>query len=504
MNTRVLFVSLLGAVALSACNCGSKPAVASRLVFSTQPASGTAGAPLAAIAVTLQDADGKTVKTAQAVTVSLAENAAGGVLGGTAVVDSVEGVATFETLSIQRAGTGYTLTATADGLEAATSAPFDVGAAAASQLAITGQPTELEAGTVIDPPVALKLTDAFGNPVPGAAVTMVIAENPGDATLTGTTSRTTDGDGAVSFADLSLDRVGTGYTLVAATSALAPVATQPFNVRAGPPAALEFFVQPPAQVTVGVPMDPAVKVLARDRFGNAVDRPLDVTVALTSDSPAGTLGGTLTAAVVSGLATFADLTVNLAGSGYALSAAAPGVTGATSSPFEITEPGLVYVDPPAGGKLRLVRNAASTQTQVVLDLVAAVDLTGYSVGFNLPLDTTRVAPGTSFFTPGTALPAGSSPSAAAAVLPSTGPLASVLVTGQSQKASGTGAVATDTVVPAGSVLYTVRLDAVAGAPLGLVFDGAALGPKFRARMRDKAGTDVATAGDFRIGTLRLR
>ena len=47
----------------------------------------------------------------------------------------------------------------------------------------------------------------------------------------------------------------------------------------------------------------------------------------------------------------------------------------------------MYTDPSVVGKIRLVRNPASTLTTVVLDLVAAVDLTGYQVGFNLPLDT---------------------------------------------------------------------------------------------------------------------
>ena len=76
-----------------------------------------------------------------------------------------------------------------------------------------------------------------------------------------------------------------------------------------------------------------------------------------------------------------------------------------------------------GGKLRLVKNAASTPTLLVLDLVAEVALTGYSVGFNLPADSTRLKlAATNGFTPGTALPAGTSPIAAAAMLPSAGPM----------------------------------------------------------------------------------
>src|SRR6185295_4778880 len=162
---------------------------------------------------------------------------------------------------------------------------------------------------------------------------------------------------------------------------------------------------------------------------------------------------------------------------------------------------LTYTDPPAGGKIRLVRDAASTPTTVVLDLVAAVPLTGFEVGFNLPLDANRVQANPVLQTPGTALPAGLPPIAAKAVLPGTGPLANVLVSGQSQKAAGAGAAPASSSVPAGAVFYQLRLDMRPGALAGVVFDGAALGPLFMGQMRDRAGTDVAVSTDFRIGRL---
>jgi hypothetical protein len=104
-------------------------------------------------------------------------------------------------------------------------------------------------------------------------------------------------------------------------------------------------------------------------------------------------------------------------------------------------------------------------------------------------------------TPGTALPAGSAPIAAKAVLPATGPLTNVLVSGQSQKAAGAGAVPGNSAVPAGAVFYQLRLDLKTGAAPGTVFDGAALGAQFAGNMRDRAGTDVAVSADFVIGKL---
>jgi hypothetical protein len=106
--------------------------------------------------------------------------------------------------------------------------------------------------------------------------------------------------------------------------------------------------------------------------------------------------------------------------------------------------------------------------------------------------------------PGTALPAGQNPTAAYGKLPASGPLAGMLTTGQSQKAAGDGAVTGDTSITAGSVLYTVQLALRPGADTGVVFDGATLGPKFRALLRDKLGTDVVNGSGFAIGRLAVQ
>ncbi len=168
-----------------------------------------------------------------------------------------------------------------------------------------------------------------------------------------------------------------------------------------------------------------------------------------------------------------------------------------------TLPPLRYTDPGAG-KLRLIQGPSvgqGPQTSVVLELVVGdAPLTGYSVGFDLPLDDTQVALGP--FTAGTALAPGTAPVAALGTLSGTGPLAHQLVTAQSQKASGGGAVATNATLAPGTVLYAVQLDLRTGATGGVVFDGTA--PDFVLRsggMRDRAGTTVVSAADVAIGTL---
>ena len=102
--------------------------IATRLAFSTQPGNATVGQPLSPQPVVqAQDAAGNLgYNYQQAVTVSLATNPAGGTLTGTKVVTATHGTAAFTNLAIDKIGSGYTLSATALGLTAATSASFDV------------------------------------------------------------------------------------------------------------------------------------------------------------------------------------------------------------------------------------------------------------------------------------------------------------------------------------------------------------------------------------------
>jgi hypothetical protein len=59
-------------------------------------------------------------------------------------------------------------------------------------------------------------------------------------------------------------------------------------------------------------------------------------VAIGTNPAAGTLSGTVTLSAVAGVATFSGLSINKAGTGYTLTAASPGLTGATSSTITIS------------------------------------------------------------------------------------------------------------------------------------------------------------------------
>src|SRR5207249_4470210 len=266
---------------------------------------------------------------------------------------AVAGVATFGDLSLNRAGTGYTLTAAATGVASGTSAAFDVGAAAADRLVFTVQPVSTTAGAAIAPAVQVTAQDGLGNTVPSftGSVTVALGNNPVAGTLTGTTTVAAT-NGVASFASLSIDRAGSGYTLTAAATGVTTGSSAAFSITPGTAATLLFTVQPsnalagaaiapavqvvahdaqgntatgfsvqPSNTSAATALTPAVQVTARDAQGNvATDFTGTVTVALGINPGGATLSGTTSVAAVSGVATFSSLSIDKVGTGYTLTA----------------------------------------------------------------------------------------------------------------------------------------------------------------------------------------
>lgn len=156
-----------------------------KLAFGTQPVTTAAGS-LFTVTVLVQDVQGNTVPASSA-TIGLALNAGGNgaVLGGAASVAAVNGVATFSGLSITKAGTNYTLSATSAPLTAATSNAFSITAGSASAITINGGDNQTAAnGSILGTTSgttapSVKVTDQHGNPISGAGVTFQVASGGG-------------------------------------------------------------------------------------------------------------------------------------------------------------------------------------------------------------------------------------------------------------------------------------------------------------------------------------
>src|SRR5439155_76267 len=100
---------------------------ATQLVFSTEPRTTVADHQISpAVKVRALDALGNPVPSfTGSVSIAAGNNPGGATLSGTTPVAAVSGVATFFDLSLNKTGTGYTLTASASGFAPVTSTAFD-------------------------------------------------------------------------------------------------------------------------------------------------------------------------------------------------------------------------------------------------------------------------------------------------------------------------------------------------------------------------------------------
>ena len=101
------------------------------LAFLVQPHDVAAGSPIdPEVKVEALDTLGNVLTTfSGTVRVALGSNASGGTLSGTVTVAALSGVAFFDTLVINRAGSDYTLVASATGFGSVESTPFTVSGA---------------------------------------------------------------------------------------------------------------------------------------------------------------------------------------------------------------------------------------------------------------------------------------------------------------------------------------------------------------------------------------
>jgi predicted chitinase len=327
---------------LTAAQSGPFNVTTDRLAVTAQvPSIETAGAPFGLTVVAENSAGETDTSFVGPVTVSLTQPANSTVaLGGSATVTAVNGIATFTGLSLAQAGQ-YELTITSRGAATAVSAPFEVRAATASRLVITGQPsTARTAGSQFELDVVAQ--DAFGNVDPQFAgpITIALTNNAAGAILSGTlTSVAVQGE--VSFAGLSIDKPGASYVLQVSAPALPVVLTAPLNI-VSPGVATRLVVTTQPSTAVRAETNFGLVVVAQDDLGNVAT---GFTGGITVTDP---FGATLaTNSAFAGTATFSGLNLKTAGS-YQLSLTSSGLSSAETDAFAV-EPGsanhLVFIGP---------------------------------------------------------------------------------------------------------------------------------------------------------------
>jgi hypothetical protein len=246
-----------------------------KLAFTQQPNSSYASGATITVKVSVEDFNGNVVTSdTSAVTVALTGGSSGAILSGTKVVNAVAGVATFSNLSVDKVGTNYVLNATDGSLTGTASTAFNITVGAAKTVTFTTQPAtngNIAAGTTI--PLVAHVVDVAGNAVANENITLSILNNSGSSTLSVTTNPVaTNASGDASFANVSLNKVGTGYTLKATdgtTPAATPATSNAFNIVAGVATKLVFTTQP-TNVNAGHALN-TIAVQEEDAFGNFIN-----------------------------------------------------------------------------------------------------------------------------------------------------------------------------------------------------------------------------------------
>src|SRR5206468_2952607 len=141
-------------------------------------------------------------------------NPNGAVLSGTLTRAAVNGVATFDDLKLDKAGTGYTLVATSGSLPSATSSAFNTTGGGTLTMAISVAPSTgtVAAATAFAP--AVRIVDASNNPVAGVSVTFTPGTGSGTVAPAGGVA-VTNTIGIASLTSWTLGTIAGAQTLVA-------------------------------------------------------------------------------------------------------------------------------------------------------------------------------------------------------------------------------------------------------------------------------------------------
>jgi hypothetical protein len=207
--------------------------------------------------------------------------------------------------------------------------------ASASAFVLTA-PDSVTVGAPFD--LTVQAVDPFGQTAVGYTGTVHFNSSDGQAVLPSDYAFTSDDAGLHTFSGgVTLKTAGNQSVTATDTSTGSITASATVSVN---PAAADhlLFLQQPTDTAAGQTLGP-VMVEVVDAFGNVEtsDNSDTIRLSIGTNPSGGTLGGTLSLTVVNGVATFSDLTIDLAGAAYTLHATADGgLPGLDSDPFNVT------------------------------------------------------------------------------------------------------------------------------------------------------------------------
>jgi hypothetical protein len=281
----------------------------------------SAGASASTIIVTARDSFGNPIPSA---TVVLSATGSGNTVTPPAATTNASGVATG-TLSATTVGSKI-VSATVNGVAITQTDTVTVTPGVAAALVFTGQPTNTAAAATINAGsggVVVTARDSFGNTAGSFSgnVTLAIAANPSTGTLSGTLSQAAVA-GVATFANLSIDQNGTGYTLRATSGALISAPSAMFNITASGSVVVSAGNGQTGLVGFALNVSPAV--LVRDA-ANAPVANAPVTFAVAGGG--GGVTGEEATTNSNGIATVGSWTVQIGTNTLTATVAGSGITG---------------------------------------------------------------------------------------------------------------------------------------------------------------------------------
>src|SRR5439155_754603 len=287
---------------------------ATQMAFTVPPSNTPAGAVITPpVQVTARDAFGNTATQ----------------FTGNSSVAAVCGVATLSALSIDKVGTGYTVTASSGALSG-TSPAFNItgsGTVSASQSTVVATSPITTGGGASTITVTAK--DTFGNPIAGATVTLAATPTSGN-TLT-QPAGTTDANGVATG---TLSSTAAGQKTVSATiNGVAITQTATVVVNPGPAATIAANSPTSQTAAAGTAVSSPPSVIVKDANGNPV---AGVSVTFSPAAGSGTVTGGSQMTNTSGVATVGSWTLSATAGSNTLTATSGSLSG---SPVTFTATG---------------------------------------------------------------------------------------------------------------------------------------------------------------------
>ena len=310
------------------------------VVTTTAGASQTAGSPFN-VTVTAKTAGGATVTNyTGTVDFSSSDNGSSTQLPASyTFLAGDHGTKTFTGVSLTTVGS-QTVVATDDASSLVNgSSTVNVVPAAAASLQLSA-PASTTAGTGFATTVTAQ--DAYGNTATGYTGTVTFSGGGTSPTLPGNYTFTGADDGSHTFTGVTLTQAGS-RTVTATDTGTGSITGTSGAINVGAATADHLvFAQEPTSLTAGGTIAPPVKVDIVDTYGNVTSAtgPVAVTIKSGTGDPTALLTGTTVRVATAGEATFDDLSIDKAATGYVLTAAdaSDGLTVTTvdSTSFTVT------------------------------------------------------------------------------------------------------------------------------------------------------------------------